>query len=80
MLIEKVHRYTGALSRWIKAGRPVRPAGEIRNIYAQKCVPCENYGRKTSTCRLCGCRVDTKRTAFLNKIAMGTEHCPAGKW
>ena len=72
------YRYTRALSRWIKAGRPVREEVEIKRIFETCCEPCEAYDG--SVCRHCGCRVNLAKAATLNKIAMATEKCPEGKW
>jgi len=33
------YRYTRALSRWIKAGRPVRSEEEIKRIFETFCEP-----------------------------------------
>jgi hypothetical protein len=74
------YRYTRALSRWIKAGRPVRSEEEIKQIFETHCAPCEAYDKRSSACRHCGCRVNFSTTAPLNKIAMRTEECPLGKW
>lgn len=74
------YRYTRALSRWIKAGRPVRNEEEIKRIFETHCAPCEACDKQTSTCRHCGCRVNLMKAAPLNKIAMATEECPLGKW
>ena len=77
---QKIMRYTRALSRWIKAGRSVRNNETINQIFAQHCRLCDDYDERTSSCRHCGCRVNTSSVAPLNKIAMQTEHCPLEKW
>ena len=77
---QKVVRYTRALSRWIKAGRPVRAEEEVRGLFEGFCVVCEEYEVGGSTCGHCGCRVNTLVMAPLNKVAMATEHCPLEKW
>ena len=74
------YRYTRALSRWIKAGRPVRDEAEIKRIFETCCEPCEDYDVKSSACRHCGCRVNLMKAAPMNKIAMATEECPLDKW
>ncbi len=73
-------RYTRALSRWIKAGRPVRNESEIIRIFHGDCRVCEDYDHRASSCQYCGCRVNESTIAPLNKIAMKTEHCPLEKW
>ena len=68
-------------ARWIAAGRPMRTADKIAAIF-EICRECEHFQAKNErngTCGLCGCRL--KQTGgLLNKIAMATESCPAGKW
>ena len=78
--VHLAYRYTRALSRWIKSGRPVRVEAEIVHIYVEHCLPCEAFDERVSTCRHCGCRVNESVIAPLNKIAMQTEHCPLEKW
>jgi len=74
------YRYTRALSRWIKAGRPVRSNVEIKKIFELFCEPCADYDAPMTACRHCGCRVSPDKSATQNKIAMATEECPLGKW
>jgi len=74
------YHYTRALSRWIKAGRPVRNEAEIKRIFETFCSPCEAHDMESSSCRYCGCRVNLKESALTNKIAMATEDCPIGRW
>ena len=77
---QKVIRYTRALSRWIKAGRPVRGESEIVMIFESHCQRCEAFIERNSSCNHCGCRVNTSHIAPLNKIAMATEQCLLEKW
>lgn len=77
---QKAVHYTRALARWIKAGRPVRNEAEIFHILNTFCLSCESYDPQRSTCLHCGCRVNTSPSAATNKLAMGTERCPVGKW
>jgi len=79
-ITQKVVRYTRALSRWIKAGRPVREKSEIVMIFETHCEPCEAFDERSASCNHCGCRVNTSHIAPLNKIAMQTEQCPLEKW
>ena len=74
------YNYTRALFRWIKAGRPVREENEIIKIFETTCKQCEAFEEENSSCQHCGCRVNTKKVAPLNKIAMTTEECPLAKW
>ena len=79
-IIQKIGTYTRALSRWIKAGRPVPEESEILRIFTEYCETCEAIDERSSACGHCGCRVNTSQVAPLNKIAMATEHCPLEKW
>ena len=79
-IFNRAYRYTRALSRWIKAGRPIRNEAEIERIFETCCKPCEAYDAKSTTCSHCGCRVNLAKAAPLNKIAMATEECPLEKW
>ncbi|MCL2623691.1 MAG: hypothetical protein FWD31_08510 [Planctomycetaceae bacterium] len=76
----RTYHYARALSRWIKAGRPIRDEAEIERIFETCCKPCEAYDATSSTCGYCGCRVNCIKVAPLNKIAMATEECPLEKW
>jgi hypothetical protein len=79
-IFRKIKTYTGALSRWIKAGRPIREESEIVRIFEEHCQQCEAFEENSSSCSHCGCRINTLHIAPLNKIAMATEHCPLEKW
>ena len=76
----KAVRYTKAVARWIKAGRPVRPPSEVARIYEECCRLCEEFDPEKETCRICGCRVRKSAKALHNKIGMATEHCRMKKW
>ena len=67
---QKVVRYTRALSRWIKAGRPVRDVEEVKALFEGFCVTCEAYEAGGSSCGHCGCQVSTSAMAPLNKVVM----------
>ena len=77
---DMAYRYTRALSRWIKAGRPVRSEEDINRIFETACEPCEARDPERSFCRHCGCRVNLSPSAMMNKIAMATEECPLHRW
>ena len=79
-MFNKAIHYTRALSRWIKAGRPVRSEMEIIHLMDTFCKLCKDYNSPAGTCNHCGCHVNVSTIAPLNKIAMETEHCPLGKW
>jgi len=77
-IFNQTYHYVRALSRWIKAGRPVRSEEDTKRIFETFCEPCEDYVE--GTCRHCGCRVNLMNAPLLNKIAMATEECPLGQW
>ena len=76
----RVLRYTRALSRWIKAGRPIRSEEEIRSIFQEHCRLCEERDAQRNVCRSCGCYIGLEAAPLRNKLAMATEDCPKGKW
>lgn len=78
--IARLSTYAQAMVRWIAAGRPVRPQGEIERILREHCEPCDKF--RDGTCGACGCRVNSSHRAWQNKIAMATEQCPLNppKW
>ena len=78
-IVQLGYRYTRALTRWIKAGRPIREQNEILEIY-EICQQCRALDTTTNSCKNCGCRIANHSNPLLNKIAMATERCPVGKW
>jgi len=77
-LIVRAANYVSAVTRWIEAGRPVRTQAEIDAILSGQCGPCEHF--RDGTCRQCGCAISRSPAALRNKLAMGTESCPVGRW
>lgn len=73
------YRYGRALSRWIKAGRPIRSEEDIATLY-EICKTCRAFETETNSCKFCGCRLGTNSNPLINKIAMATERCPVDKW
>ena len=76
-IIERAKHYAVASARWSAAGCPSRSDEEVEAILAI-CMTCKNYNG--AGCNLCGCRVNRKRAALLNKARMATERCPVGLW
>ena len=76
-IIERAKRYAIAGARWSAAGCPSRSDEEVEAILAI-CQTCKNYNG--AGCNLCGCRVNRRQAALLNKARMATEHCPVGLW
>ncbi len=86
-----VPHYAQALAKWTAAGFPTRSQEEVARclrICKGNCEPsdeirvckkpCEHYSK--GRCKLCRCNVNLSRFALVNKIRMGTENCPEGKW
>lgn len=79
-ILNRAYRYSRALARWIKAGRPVRGENEIKAIFMCLCRKCERFDPDEKRCCECGCSVAEDGSPMMNKIAMQTENCPLGKW
>jgi hypoxanthine phosphoribosyltransferase len=72
-----MYNYTQAIISHFNNGRQTRSEEEIARIY-NVCSECRYFTGKD--CSLCGCRVSQTPNAYLNKIAMASQHCPIGKW
>ena len=79
--------YARAIAKWETAGRPQRTDAEVDHSWSEFCQPCEML--VNGKCTACGCPVKPTREeskqaviskSLLNKLRMGTEHCPIGKW
>jgi len=94
-LVRKARKYSSAVARWIKAGKPVRSPEEATAIYEGICCPCVDFDDVRETCSLCRCVLkpggalltllarllgDDVANGLLAKTYMGTEHCDKGKW
>lgn len=79
--VTKAVKYTKAVARWIRAGRPTRSPEQIAAILAI-CQACEHYEPQQQACGVCKCRCNKKPQPLANMIAMATEHCKARprKW
>lgn len=72
-----VAHYTKALLQWGIKGFPTRTDEDVKAFHAI-CMECNH--QVEGRCRLCGCRVTTSSLPIINKIKMGSEKCPLGKW
>jgi hypothetical protein len=72
--------YKEALIRWNKAGRPKRSDEEVKELLDNHCKTCSWFDVKKSRCKGCGCAVSEGSIAIFNKLRMGSERCPQGKW
>lgn len=77
---DKLVGYAGAIKRWVAAGRPTRTEEEIIAIFRDHCGNCEMYDKEKHSCKNCGCSLALTGNPLTNKLAMGTEHCPLGRW
>jgi hypothetical protein len=76
----QIARYARAVAGWVAQGMPVRDAAEVERIFEQVCRFCALYDADGERCTGCGCAVKPAGDALLNKIAMGTQHCPKQYW
>jgi len=77
-LTKRFTTWAEAVADWIAAGRPERADNEVKEIFRIHCSRCSWYDK--GICKGCGCKVTEKGHAVLNKIKMGTQHCPRRKW
>ncbi len=76
----ELNTYVHAVKGWVAAGRPVRSEEEVAEIHAQYCSQCDWYDIEQERCKGCGCKTRAEGAALLNKIKMGTQHCPKQLW
>jgi len=76
-ITRRIGNYAKSIARWEAAGRPTRSPEEVARLYATCCQHCRHFKATKRSCSICGCRVRADGKAFLNKLAMGTERCPA---
>jgi hypothetical protein len=77
---DKFVGYAGAIQRWVAAGRPTRTEQQIKDIFENHCNKCEMYDQEKHSCKNCGCSLALTGNPLTNKLAMGTEKCPLGRW
>jgi len=79
-IAEELTTYIKAVKGWIFAGRPTRTDEEIAEIHSKYCTQCDWYDPEQTRCKGCGCATKAAGAALLNKIKMGTQHCPKQLW
>lgn len=79
-LFKKIKTYAKALTKWTQNKFLIRSDSEVKIIFEKYCSKCKLYDNDTKTCNKCGCRVNVNTIPVLNKIKMGTEHCPLRLW
>lgn len=86
-MLTRAANYAKAVTRWAAAGKPERTDAEVDYLFREFCQPCEML--VNGKCTGCGCPVkptseESKNgvisKSLLNKLRMGTERCPIGKW
>jgi glycosyltransferase involved in cell wall biosynthesis len=80
-LAQRIARYGMAVARHVASGMRTRSNDEVARILRTYCAkPCRWYDGQTCTHGRCGCRVNGKAGALVNKIRMATQSCPIGLW
>lgn len=78
---DKAINYLTSIRRWVAQGQPMRTAEEIEKLFAEHCANCERYDKESHGCKTCGCSVSaTTMEPLDNKLRMGSEHCPLGRF
>lgn len=73
--IAKGVRYSKAMLRWIKAGKPTRTEEQINELLVI-CKSCDFFNSEANACSKCGCNINSQVSGLKNKLAMATERCP----
>lgn len=73
----KLKNYARAVTRHILTGCETRTDEEVSELL-NICRTCDHY--QNGTCSVCGCRINSGKSAFANKLRMKTQKCPKGKW
>lgn len=83
----KTQQYLKARRKWVAAGKPVRSAEEVAEIFAicqsnecGKFEPAKIFSKTKGGCKECGCNLAQQTGRLFNKIEWATEHCPLGYW
>ncbi len=77
-LTTRLTNYAKALSRWTRAGRPIRTDIEVVKL-REICQSCCWFDGVVCTHKKCGCSV-VRSSAWGDKLKWATESCPIGKW
>lgn len=75
--VGKLKTYAQAVTRHLLTGCETRTDEEVSELL-NLCRNCESY--RAETCTVCGCRINSGKSAFANKLRMKTQKCPKGKW
>lgn len=77
---QKATNYFGAIRRWVAHGCPTRTPEEVQKLFDEHCSGCARYDKEKHACINCGCSVNSSSSPLSNKLAMGTERCPLGRF
>lgn len=77
----RLAHYSSAVRKWLLAGMPRRTSHDVSRLLSI-CRACPLYDAAQHICthKDCGCRAGSATKALTNKLAMGTERCPEGRW
>lgn len=77
--LTRMTRYAHAIYTHVTTGAQTRSDEEVQNLLTI-CQSCDKYNRRRESCLICGCKCNMNKSAFLNKLRMKSQSCPAGKW
>lgn len=78
-LRKKIVHYVEAVIQHYATGAKTRTDEEVEQLLTI-CQQCEKYNAVREYCRVCGCKCNNLKNAFLNKLRMESQHCPEKKW
>lgn len=69
------------LTKWMRAGFPMRTQKQAQAIYEEHCLPCDArvVENGIERCKDCGCPLKQK-ASLVSKLQWETSHCPRKKW
>lgn len=76
-LIEMAAHYVQAVVKHVATGGQTRDDSEVDRLLSI-CQTCEFF--RNGYCKICGCRCNRSRNAFLNKLRMRSQRCPNNKF
>ena len=76
-VIKMIQTSRNELTIWVKAGRPIRPAEIIRQLFNEQCRQCAYFqgGSAQGSCAVCNCGLKVQGVEG-NLLAMATTRCP----
>lgn len=77
--LEQVVNYARAVYSHVSTGFQNRSDEQVNDLL-EICRQCDSYNAQARVCRICGCRCTGGTFAYVNKLRMGSQHCPLKKW